>query len=208
MQDMKKPSEKPRSVTESLCVLSANYWESRKAEPVPSLGNISLQLECISNDLAVSVNTTSISRYSQAVSLDSKRWKNISNALSHLLTLIGIKFLSVTPGTNWELKKYNNEKTNNHMYSLIKRKNMNTILYRSFQHLAQCLACSSVHVNESLDSFGVWSWELIRDYSADRTFGWIKLGPRRGFPSLWSSNSQSCPCLIFFWYDSASFLKH
>lgn len=56
------------SVTENLYVLDANYQESRIFGSVSSL-----EKGCISSNLIVSANTTmSISKYSHAVSLNSK----------------------------------------------------------------------------------------------------------------------------------------
>lgn len=70
MQNMgkKERKETPWSVTEKcVCVLNANYGERKKLESVASLKNIFLKLEYMSNNLIVSVNTTSISVYSHAV---------------------------------------------------------------------------------------------------------------------------------------------
>lgn len=49
-----------------------------------------LKVEVTSNDLIISANTISISKYSHALSL---------NSLSNILILIEIKLLSITPGT-------------------------------------------------------------------------------------------------------------
>lgn len=59
------------------------------------------KVRCMSNNLIVSANTTSIPKYSHPDSSNAKGWENISNALSNSLILIGIKFSLVTPGTNW-----------------------------------------------------------------------------------------------------------
>lgn len=82
--------ETPWSVTENLYTLDANYPESRSLGSVSSLENIFLKLGCTSSNLIVSVNKTSISKYSHAVSLNSKWQKTTSNTLFNIQILIGI----------------------------------------------------------------------------------------------------------------------
>ena len=78
------------SVTENLYALDANYQDNRILGSVSSLENIFLKLGCISSNLIVSANTTSISKYSHAVSLNSKWQKTTSNTLFNIQILIGI----------------------------------------------------------------------------------------------------------------------
>lgn len=78
------------SVTENLYALDANCQESRILGSVSSLENIFLKIGCISSNLTGSANTTSISKYSHAVSLNYKWQKTTSNTLFNIQILIGI----------------------------------------------------------------------------------------------------------------------
>ena len=67
---MKKKRNILVSDRESVCARCCQ--ESRILGSVSSLENIFLKLGCISSNLTVSANTTSISKYSHAVSLNYK----------------------------------------------------------------------------------------------------------------------------------------
>lgn len=87
MQEMEKKEREKEEKKHSgqwqknVCALNADYGKSRKLESVASLKNIFLKLEYISNNLIASVNTTSFFNILSCSLLNSKGWKDISNAI-------------------------------------------------------------------------------------------------------------------------------